>query len=120
MIVYFMKKSKSLMIGGVVLLSCFYVMYIFGQIHLKNRETIQIISAINQTNTSPVSFKEGLGQGKQNTGAPTDYLFVASSRGKYYYPKNCSRAKSLSVKNMLYFKDKLSAEQAGYLAYLGC
>jgi hypothetical protein len=46
--------------------------------------------------------------------------FVASKRGKYYYPSNCAKAKALSVNNMLYFKDKMSAEGAGFVAYLGC
>jgi hypothetical protein len=46
--------------------------------------------------------------------------FIASKRGKYYYPKKCDRAKSLSTQNMLYFKDKMSAEAAGFKAFLGC
>ena len=42
------------------------------------------------------------------------YLFVASKRGKYYYPINCSLAQQLSKQNKVYFKSKKEAEAKGY------
>ena len=45
---------------------------------------------------------------------PSSYPFVASKRGKYYYPINCSLAQQLSKQNKVYFKSKKEAEAKGY------
>ncbi|MGE4554585.1 MAG: hypothetical protein AB7D02_00370 [Candidatus Paceibacterota bacterium] len=42
-------------------------------------------------------------------------LYVASSRGKYYYPLDCPLANNLSEKNKIYFSSKEEAEAKGYL-----
>jgi len=47
-------------------------------------------------------------------------LFVASSRGKYYYPVDCSLAQNLSEKNKIYFSTKEEAESRGYLQNTKC
>lgn len=47
-------------------------------------------------------------------------LFVASSRGKYYYPIDCSLADNLSEKNKIYFQSREEAESRGYLANSKC
>jgi len=40
--------------------------------------------------------------------------FVASKRGKYYYPSDCPLAQGLSEKNKIYFQTKKEAEDRGY------
>jgi len=47
-------------------------------------------------------------------------LFVASSRGKYYYPVDCSLAQNLSEKNKIYFQSKEEAETKGYIFNSHC
>ena len=47
-------------------------------------------------------------------------LFVASSRGKYYYPVDCSLAQNLSEKNKIYFSTKEEAESRGYIQNTKC
>jgi hypothetical protein len=47
-------------------------------------------------------------------------LFVASSRGKYYYPVDCSLAQNLSEKNKIYFQSKEEAESRGYIQNTKC
>lgn len=47
-------------------------------------------------------------------------LFVASSRGKYYYPVDCSLAQNLSEKNKIYFQSKEEAEAKGYIYNTKC
>jgi len=59
---------------------------------------------------SSLPFKESRGEG----------LFVASSRGKYYYPADCSLAKNLSEKNKIYFKTREEAESRGYIYNTRC
>ncbi len=47
--------------------------------------------------------------------APTTQkgLYVASSRGKKYYPVDCPAAKGLSPKNLIYYNTAMEAEKAG-------
>ncbi len=42
------------------------------------------------------------------------FSYVASKRGKYYYPLDCPLAAGLSEKNKIYFKNKEEAETEGY------
>lgn len=46
--------------------------------------------------------------------------YVASSRGKKYYPVDCSAAKSLSPNNLIYFNSQQEAESAGYTKSASC
>jgi hypothetical protein len=123
MIVYFLKKSK-IIVRVLILLSFLFIglysLFVWGQILKKQSSTIQILQS-SMSRVLPI--QSTIDTKKQNTIInlkENEYLFVASSRGKYYYPKTCNRAKSLSPKNMLYFKDKITAEQAGYVAHSEC
>lgn len=49
-----------------------------------------------------------------STTLPDSYRFMASRRGKYYYPIKCSLAQQLSPKNRIYFLTKEEAEAKGY------
>lgn len=120
MIVYFFKKSKEIIkkwgiVAGVAVV-LIYGYFVWTQILLKEHKTLQIIRG-QVIESGPISKNDEQVDIEEAQG---DYLYVASSRGKYYYPKSCSRAKSLSIKNMLYFKDKMSAEAAGYRAHSAC
>ncbi|MDD4784451.1 MAG: hypothetical protein PHY32_02655 [Candidatus Pacebacteria bacterium] len=46
--------------------------------------------------------------------------FVASNRGKYYYPVNCNLAKNLSQNNLIYFDTEEKAIIAGYARQTKC
>jgi hypothetical protein len=120
MIVYFLEKSKKDYMGwvifGCLLLLIVYFMFVWGSILKREVSSIQIVRLKEGFLTkNELNLEEKRGDQQVGKGS-----FVASKKGVYYYPINCSRAKSLSVKNMLYFKDKTSAEQAGYKAYSGC
>lgn len=120
MIVYFLQKSKIGQ-GGVFLgsvLVSFYVLWVFSQVLLGSRETLQIVkSTPKYSQSTPIEPQKTPVVPAVSGG---EYQFVASKRGKYYYPKSCSKAKSLSIANMLYFKDKIAAEAAGYVPHSGC
>ena len=45
---------------------------------------------------------------------PAGMFFVASNRGKNYYPVESSAGQNLSPANRLYFKSAIEAERAGY------
>jgi hypothetical protein len=44
----------------------------------------------------------------------SEFLYVASKRGKKYYDINSKSAQTLSEKNKIYFKTKEEAEESGY------
>ena len=48
------------------------------------------------------------------------HQFVASSRGKYYYPIDCSLAENLSETNKIFFSSKEEAESRGYIFQTKC
>lgn len=45
---------------------------------------------------------------------PEGMYFVASRRGKKYYPVESASAQNLSIENRVYFPDEISAQKAGY------
>lgn len=49
-----------------------------------------------------------------------EFQFVASSRGKYYYPIDCSLANGLKEENRIYFKTQQEAEESGYVYNTRC
>jgi hypothetical protein len=119
MIVYFFKKSKRVKIILLIIVSVLtllYICFILTKLHKGNQPSIQIIRKEAIFEASEMLLLES----KEGNEATSQFPFVASKRGVYYYPINCSKAKTLSVKNMLYFKDKTAAERAGYKQNLGC
>jgi hypothetical protein len=46
--------------------------------------------------------------------------YMASKRGKKYYPSDCSAAKSIKEENRIYFDTPQKAEEAGYSASSSC
>lgn len=50
----------------------------------------------------------------QQPAPPADAAFVASSRGRVYYPVSCSAWRGLSPKNLLFFESAEEAQARGY------
>jgi len=46
--------------------------------------------------------------------------FLASKRGKYYYPVGCKLIDNLSKANLIYFESEEKALEAGYLRQIKC
>ena len=120
MIVYFWKKSKILYAQWAILtlitILGLYMGFVWNKILLREFNTIQILRLENRVGVFNIQ--------EMMTISPNTILlenqYVASKKGKYFYPSNCSKAKSLSIKNMLYYKDKMTAQASGYIEYLGC
>jgi hypothetical protein len=55
-----------------------------------------------------------------NTTNSSKRNFVASNRGKKYYPANCSAGKSIKEENRIYFETKEEAERKGYELSSSC
>lgn len=120
MIVYFWEKSKKQYrkwgILTFVVLVELYLGYVWSSILLRQASTLQL-----HRSESTVFLTSGKAKSDLLTNVElSQNPYVASKKGKYYYPSSCSKARALSVKNMLYYKDKMSAEAAGYQEYLQC
>lgn len=119
MILYFKEKSKNMYLKwGIFIVFDLIALYMIlrGVFWQNTLSTLQVIHpnleySEKNTEQSPTDTPEV---------SKREYLYVASSRGTYYYPKDCAKAKVLSVKNMLYFKDKMSAQEAGYVPHTSC
>ncbi len=64
------------------------------------------------SNKPPIQASVG---GKGVSGA-----YVASKRGKKYYPVNCSAADSLKAENKIFFTSEAQAQTAGYTKSSSC
>ena len=55
-----------------------------------------------------------------NASQTTGGAFLASKRGKKYYPRGCSAGKNIVEGNRIYFADTAEAEKAGYTQSTSC
>ncbi len=80
----------------------------------KIEEILKVQNELNkkevQAVTIPQSSEDAVNSGR----------YVASSRGKKYYPEDCSAAKSLSSSNLIYFTSQEEAEANGYSKSASC
>lgn len=98
----FVKKNWGLIIIGILTLSFVFSLGVIVGGKFFVRPPI-IIEKELLTNLQPIT------QEKEERG------FVASSKGKYYYPIDCPLAKNLSEKNKIFFNTKEEAESKGYI-----
>ena len=74
-----------------------------------------VISAINEESGGDVITTK-----TATTTTNTGKNYFASSRGKKYYPVECSAGKSLKQENRVYFATASDAEKAGYTLSSSC
>jgi hypothetical protein len=67
-----------------------------------------------------LNLEESLAEVEAKNESLKEFSYVASSRGKYYYPIDCSLAKNLKEENKIYFKTKEEAEDKGYIYNTKC
>jgi hypothetical protein len=124
MIVYFLTKRKEgravALVSALVCLG--YGAFVFSEVVSGSSSTVQVVSGPDAAAQAvqTVADQPDPADGQGRAGVPADRAFVASKRGTYFYPVSCSKAKTLSSKNTLYFKDISAAEAAGFKAFSGC
>lgn len=118
MIVQFWPKSKPMVrVGqgiclGLAILCGLYGIWVYSRVVSGHLQTIQVVQYRGSVGLAPASAAPAV--------QVPEHAFVASKRGKYYYPSTCSKARGLSSANMLYFKDISAAEAAGFKPFSGC
>jgi len=84
--------------------------------------SLGIISGGKFFGRSPIIIEKDLLWGKEDfeTKENQGEKYVASKKGKYYYPINCPLANNLSESNKIYFFSKEEAEAQGYIYQSKC
>jgi len=67
-----------------------------------------------------LNLEESLAEVEAKNESLREFSYVASSRGKYYYPIDCSLANRLKEENKIYFKSQEEAESRGYIYNTRC
>ncbi|MFA5722050.1 MAG: hypothetical protein WC940_00410 [Candidatus Paceibacterota bacterium] len=67
-----------------------------------------------------LNLEESLAEVEAKNESLKEFSYIASSRGKYYYPIDCGLAKNLKEENKIYFKTKEEAEDKGYIYNTKC
>lgn len=83
---------------------------------------IAIVGALDQKQGPEVAFPTG-SLNKSATPSAEIYEkgnYLASKRGKKYYPVDCPAANNIKVENRLYFKTATEAESKGYSLSSSC
>jgi len=81
----------------------------------------QPVSIQYEAQSLVANVSQGLpGAGDKGIGDSSTGLFVASKRGKKYYPVGCGAAGSLKENNKIFFKSEAEAEAAGYTRSSSC
>jgi hypothetical protein len=81
-----------------------------------------LVVDLNSVNDSALT-QEGISSNDSNSSLSAglvDKRFVASKRGKYYYPVDCSLANSLKEENKIYFSSEEEAQKQGYIFNSRC
>lgn len=112
MLADFWKFVKKNWVGGFILLSLLSLSFalgiiIGGKFFKRPAMVIEKDLLINLENINSQIMKKENG-------------YVASSKGKYYYPIDCPLAKNLSEKNKIYFNTREEAESRGYIYNTRC
>ena len=99
--------------------------FILGRISVENSvakaEKLQIIEPITlQANNSQEANIITTKTEKTQKTLNTDNQIVASKNGTRYYLASCSGAKRIKPENIITFKDRESAESAGYTKAVNC
>ncbi|MGC8651033.1 MAG: hypothetical protein ACP5RX_00140 [Minisyncoccia bacterium] len=115
-IFFFVKKGWFWILGEILLIIfVFSLGFIMGG-KIINRPPIIIDKELiaNLEETSNIS------SSMASSSSNLSNLYVASSKGKYYYPIDCPLVDNLSEKNKIYFSTKEEAESKGYILNHKC
>ncbi len=113
----FVKEKWGILLLGFVAISTITAVFLLGIITGKNVFRTDPIFLEGVTPVNDLSLQANLTSLTKNS-ENGDY--VASNRGRMYYPTSCGAASSLKPENKIYFKTSLEAEAAGYKRSTAC
>ena len=109
----FVKKNIFVILLNFLLISLSFALGIIKGSNILQRPPLYLSKEVL---VPSLDEKESLGI--QDNNRQTKY--VASTKGKYYYPLDCPLVNNLSEKNRVYFNSQEEAEAKGYLKNSKC
>lgn len=113
----FVKAKKQFILLGILEITLLITVFLLGIITGKNQFRNEPIVLEGVTPVPEASILVPA-VSKQNVNPNGNY--VASSRGKMYYPIDCPAGSNLKEENKIYFKTSTAAEEAGYKRSSSC
>jgi len=110
--VVFVKKNLWLFIIGFLSITLFFSLGIIIGANIISRPSLIIEKELITSIEEPI-IEKTITEHKE-------FPFVASSRGKYYYPVDCNLSDGLKKENRIYFKTQQEAENNGYIYNTRC
>jgi uncharacterized protein YneF (UPF0154 family) len=110
--VLFVKKNLWILILGFLSINLSFCTGIIIGANIISRPSIIIEKQLITSIENPIINK--------TTITTSEFTFVASSRGKYYYPTDCNLANGLKEENRIYFKTDQDAKNRGYIYNTKC
>jgi hypothetical protein len=114
---YFVKEKWLLLLWICLGVSLIIAVFLLGIITGKNAFRTEPIVLEGVTPVNSLNLQANLVSVSQTA---EEGEYVASSRGRMYYPVSCKAANSLKPENKIYFKTATEAETAGYQRSASC
>lgn len=113
----FVKEKGGILLLGFAAISTITAVFLLGIITGKNVFRPDPIFLEGVTPVNDLSLQANLTSLTKNS-ENGDY--VASNRGRMYYPVSCGAANNLKQENRIYFQTAIEAETAGYKRSTAC
>jgi len=113
----FVKEKWLIILLGFLTISVIIAVFLLGIITGKNIFRTEPIILEGVTPVNDLNLQANLNSLVKTS---DNGAYVASNRGKMYYPIDCSAGNSLKQENKIYFKTSLEAEAAGYKRSAAC
>jgi flagellar basal body-associated protein FliL len=114
---HFVKENRGIILLGFLVVSVIIAVFLLGIITGKNAFKTEPILLEGVTPVDNLLLQANITSLNKTA---ENGAYVASSKGKMYYPVNCGAANNLKQENRIYFQTAIEAEAAGYKRSTAC
>ena len=114
---HFVKENGGIILLGFLVVSVIITVFLLGIITGKNAFKTEPILLEGVTPVDNLLLQANITSLNKTA---ENGAYVASSKGKMYYPVNCGAANNLKQENRIYFQTAIEAEAAGYKRSTAC
>jgi len=117
---HFVKENGGIILLGFLVVSVIITVFLLGIITGKNAFKTEPILLEGVTPVDNLLLQANITSLNKTAENSENGTYVASSKGKMYYPVNCGAANNLKKENRIYFQTAIEAETAGYKRSTAC
>lgn len=114
---HFVKENGGIILLGFLVVSVIITVFLLGIITGKNAFKTEPILLEGVTPVDNLLLQANITSLNKTA---ENGAYVASSKGKMYYPVSCGSANNLKQENRIYFQTAIEAEAAGYKRSTAC